>query len=482
MSFHFGTLVFLVYGLQVLEVMSFSQDCTLPNLKNGRIKVREGGRSIRYKCKRRFTLVSDYSVAICLDNMWFPKSNPVCVKRGCDNVPSPDNGYRIYKHGRAMATFFCNIGHDLIGSSVLICDGSAWNGTEPTCSKPILEQSLNCSFTHDTCYWGQPELDELFWVHSDNANRSFGTGPLDDHAGPYMILESSQIEMPLKTASLYSPLIQASDQIECLSLAINMNGLTMGSLSVYQIPDGAGNTTGYEPLWQISGNQGPTWHQYAVKLPSNPRQPYQIVLEGQAGLGYLGDIAVDEVLFYTNVEFCRYSILHNPSPIEDQIPVQSPVSCVMRCGIPERDLGPEAEFWQEGICSCEPACLLEYPSFPVCCSDYVDECHYHLAAKFDDRGGVNFGSWWSFWLWMGIALCFMAMTIVAVSGGRLRACHRARKGQMMQRELELDSDMRHMVNENEDIDDDEVIDFTLATPSTLQVNLVGTHNRKISSI
>lgn len=362
----------------------------------------------------------------------------------------------------------------------MVCDGSSWNGTEPTCSKPILEQSPNCSFTHDTCFWGQPQLDELFWVHSDFANRTYGTGPLDEPTGPFMILDSSQVELPLKSASLYSPLIQAQDQIKCMGLAVNMNGITMGSLKVYQIPDGAGNTIDYDPLFQISGNQGPIWYQYAIHLPSNLQQPYQVVIEGQTGRGYLGDIAVDEVMFYTDAEFCQNTIQFNPRPITDQIPIQTPLSCAMRCDIPESDLGPETDLWLEGICSCQPTCLMEYQSFPVCCSDYVDECHYHLAGKFDDRNGFHFSD--SFWLWVGGTTSLIVVGFCGLLGNRLRACQRAQKGQKMQRELDQDSDMRHMVNENDDLDEEEVIDFTLATPSTLHLNLVGTKDRKITAI
>lgn len=52
-----------------------------------------------------------------------------------------ENGYTSYTYKGGVATFECNIGYRLIGSSVIYCDGTRWNATLPECQpkKTILK-------------------------------------------------------------------------------------------------------------------------------------------------------------------------------------------------------------------------------------------------------------------------------------------------------------------------------------------------------
>ena len=50
--------------------------CRLPALKNGKIKIRNGGRKIRYKCFNPSTLVGT-PIASCVHGKWFPPKPPV---------------------------------------------------------------------------------------------------------------------------------------------------------------------------------------------------------------------------------------------------------------------------------------------------------------------------------------------------------------------------------------------------------------------
>ena len=59
--------------------------CRLPAIKNGKTKVRNGGRKIRYKCFKPSTLVGS-PVATCINGQWFPIETPVCATVGCTQV------------------------------------------------------------------------------------------------------------------------------------------------------------------------------------------------------------------------------------------------------------------------------------------------------------------------------------------------------------------------------------------------------------
>ena len=59
--------------------------CRLPAIKNGRIKIRNGGRKIKYKCFKPSKLVGT-SIASCKSGKWVPYQLPVCAKLGCGSI------------------------------------------------------------------------------------------------------------------------------------------------------------------------------------------------------------------------------------------------------------------------------------------------------------------------------------------------------------------------------------------------------------
>nr|XP_022339380.1 MAM domain-containing glycosylphosphatidylinositol anchor protein 2-like [Crassostrea virginica] len=70
-----------------------------------------------------------------------------------------------------------------------------------------------------------------------------------------------------------------------------MYGQNIGQLNIYIRTLNQGTVL----LKSISDNQNQTWHRLEVNLQSNT--PYQVLIEGKVGAGYLGDIAIDDISF-----------------------------------------------------------------------------------------------------------------------------------------------------------------------------------------
>lgn len=104
-------ILFLVFTTFISESFSF-QTCQIPSLKNGRVKVRSQGRSLTFKCLRRFTLFGEYSDAVCYKGHWVPGPDefPRCIKRGCEIPRIPSNGFLWMLYDDAAANFHCYTG------------------------------------------------------------------------------------------------------------------------------------------------------------------------------------------------------------------------------------------------------------------------------------------------------------------------------------------------------------------------------------
>ena len=128
--------------------------CRLPAIKNGKTKIRNGGRLIRYKCFKPSTLVGS-PVASCVNGQWFPNRKPVCAKVGCGQIEGIQsdntivNGYMKAVIPNAFVKFRCHPGHKMAGNGSAYCDGFHWSGIAPTCSKD--RQVPNLVIDFDDC-------------------------------------------------------------------------------------------------------------------------------------------------------------------------------------------------------------------------------------------------------------------------------------------------------------------------------------------
>ena len=128
--------------------------CQLPAIKNGKTKVRNGGRKIRYKCFKPSKLVGS-PIASCINGQWFPIQTPVCVTVGCGQIEGIQRGNKIVNGytedviKNAFVKFHCHPGHQMAGNESVYCDGFHWSGSAPTCAKTRVVPNLVIDF--DDC-------------------------------------------------------------------------------------------------------------------------------------------------------------------------------------------------------------------------------------------------------------------------------------------------------------------------------------------
>ncbi|XP_052219419.1 matrilin-2-like isoform X1 [Dreissena polymorpha] len=139
----------------------------------------------------------------------------------------------------------------------------------------------NCTFESDsTCAWTDVTSgDDFDWTLTYGAR------------GKYMYIGTSGSRKVGETAWLTSPMLRPTAFTErCLMFGYNMNGPSIGLLSVYMTAHGE------KPgplLWRMSGDQGQEWKGASVNLSS--LEQYQVIIEAVVGNSYFGDIAIDDV-------------------------------------------------------------------------------------------------------------------------------------------------------------------------------------------
>ena len=131
--------------------------CRLPAIKNGKVKIRNHGRKIKYKCFKPSTLIGTPR-ASCVNGKWFPSDPPVCAKVGCSELEGTQhknnnneilNGFYESVVPGSFLKFHCHPGHYLKGSKTTFCDGFHWSSPVPTCLSIRQEPELVIDF--DEC-------------------------------------------------------------------------------------------------------------------------------------------------------------------------------------------------------------------------------------------------------------------------------------------------------------------------------------------
>ncbi|XP_063956689.1 MAM and LDL-receptor class A domain-containing protein 1-like [Lytechinus pictus] len=170
----------------------------------------------------------------------------------------------------------------------------------PTPTKAVTSAPLqwDCSFEGGTlCSWTQGKNDDFDWSIQTGSTPTVGTGPPADHTtqtkqGFYIVIDASSTNSN-DAARIYSNALQAGTPM-CMTFWFHMYGAHVGQLNV-----GYGNTDGNTEgsvVWTKSGDQGYNWMVGHVALFTDINNP-KIYLEGTAGDGYQGDIAVDDIKF-----------------------------------------------------------------------------------------------------------------------------------------------------------------------------------------
>ena len=159
---------------------------------------------------------------------------------------------------------------------------------------------VRCNFESSLCAWVQDNTDDFDWIRATDKTASIGTGPTRDHttgtaSGYYLYIEASSPRRPGDKARIISPTFKAitpSKSTCTLRMFYHMYGAQIGSLNVYTRSSVLGSL---KPIWKRSGNIGDHYERADIQIFEN--QPFQVVIEGVVGNGYLGDIAIDDISF-----------------------------------------------------------------------------------------------------------------------------------------------------------------------------------------
>ncbi|XP_031568761.1 MAM and LDL-receptor class A domain-containing protein 1-like [Actinia tenebrosa] len=157
------------------------------------------------------------------------------------------------------------------------------------CDFGSIEHTL-CTWKNDPTNSKAPGGYVFDWWWMQLPTPSENTGPSADHTsglGYYIYLESSNPFVAGNKARLLSRQYQTSTAV-CLHFWYHMFGDTIGSLTVY-----IDNEHGRSKIWEIKGNQGNEWKN--ANVPIKSKSSFRIVIEGERGLGYTGDIGLDDI-------------------------------------------------------------------------------------------------------------------------------------------------------------------------------------------
>ncbi|XP_025084894.1 MAM and LDL-receptor class A domain-containing protein 2-like isoform X1 [Pomacea canaliculata] len=156
----------------------------------------------------------------------------------------------------------------------------------------------SCDFEQGQCEWSNDNTDDDFdWIRSQGSIITANTGPTSDHTlqnikGHYMYIEASQPRKTGDRARLHSEILKNSSHPQCLTFWYSMNGVGMGTLSVYK--DLVTNTSKLVQLWTLSGDHGAQWQKASVPVREN-KEEFMLVFEGVVGSSYLSVMAIDDI-------------------------------------------------------------------------------------------------------------------------------------------------------------------------------------------
>ncbi|XP_021350862.1 MAM and LDL-receptor class A domain-containing protein 1-like isoform X1 [Mizuhopecten yessoensis] len=158
-----------------------------------------------------------------------------------------------------------------------------------TCNIPSVSSSFSCTFEGGNCFLVQATDDNFDWTINSGSTPSTGTGPDSAQSGNnYLYAEGSSPRVSGDLARMSTNLnFPATDR--CLRFWYFMYGNFVGQLAVAT----SGTTTSKANIWSLSGDQGQTWTQVSVNVPST--EGLQIFFETTRGPSWNSDIAIDTV-------------------------------------------------------------------------------------------------------------------------------------------------------------------------------------------
>eukprot|EP00058_Branchiostoma_floridae_P007724 XP_002593212.1 hypothetical protein BRAFLDRAFT_120140 [Branchiostoma floridae] len=148
---------------------------------------------------------------------------------------------------------------------------------------------IDCDFDTNRCNFTGDATADFEWRRRAGRTPSASTGPSFDHttgSGYYMYIEASSPRQPGDTARLVSPVLNAYGT-HCLQFAYHLYGDSIGELKVL---------VGSEVVFFRNASDGDFWQEAKMDVSLNNNQ---ITFEGVVGIGWRGDVAIDDVLLYS---------------------------------------------------------------------------------------------------------------------------------------------------------------------------------------
>eukprot|EP00105_Crassostrea_gigas_P015139 XP_011432046.1 PREDICTED: MAM and LDL-receptor class A domain-containing protein 1 [Crassostrea gigas] len=203
------------------------------------------------------------------------------------NFTNPNVPFKVVLEGVVGPNFLSDIGVD----DVIVKDCSLGPGDRS--EKTGVHE---CNFNTGLCGWSLEALEGLGWQNNSGETPTLLTGPECDRTdclnGVYMYMETSGLSAPGSEAVIRSPIFQSTGT-HCLTFFYNMYGADVGELRV-EIKESDNTST----LWRKQGDQGVGWH--SANVPISSHDTFWVLFVGQKGMGYRGDIAIDDVTVALN--------------------------------------------------------------------------------------------------------------------------------------------------------------------------------------
>lgn len=187
---------------------------------------------------------------------------------------------------------------DIALDAIFIGVAPAETGGE-NCTTTIADFPYSEGFETVATAWSQGDTDNLDWTRKSGSTPSANTGPGNAAGGTYYnYVEASSPNYPSKSAELISPCFDFSGLSSvAIDFAYHMYGSSIGMLKLE-----AKNENGtWQVLWSIAGNQGNIWNTATVSLDDfSGSENISLRFTGTTGTSWSGDIAIDNILIYTN--------------------------------------------------------------------------------------------------------------------------------------------------------------------------------------
>lgn len=204
--------------------------------------------------------------------------------------------YQIVLEGVIGNGFLADIAIDDITYSNGSCNIITSTPSPITTLPPTLINDFSCDFECDCfCKWTADPTGQFGWTLRKGPTPSIFTGPPFDHTtqssnGVYAYIETSSPQKQNDSARILSPNLNIDQSGVCFKFFYYMYGSDVYRLNVYAK---SGDNLG-KPIWQKEGEKGNSWLLGHIFIESF-NGPLQLVMEGVAGKGERGDIAIDDL-------------------------------------------------------------------------------------------------------------------------------------------------------------------------------------------